>query len=133
MFEALTRKYGPLPGWAWGLIVAGVAYWYLQRRKAAALAASQAAQQSQGLSSNLGTVPVSNLTTEAQPMPIQLGDTFVNVPQGSTNVTTPINITNPPPPATGITPGPPPPPPPPPLATTRPELRSPNPQALGWQ
>jgi len=106
MGEALTRKYGPLPGWVWGLIVAAAAYFYLSYRKKQAAAAAAAAQQSQGLSSNLGTVPVSNLTTAAQPMPIQLGDTFVNVPQGSTNVTTPVNITNPPPPSGSLNPAP---------------------------
>jgi hypothetical protein len=99
MFEALTRKYGPLPGWAWGLIVAGVAYWYLVRRKKQQAAAAAAAAQAQGLSSNLGTVPVSNLTTSAEPMPIQMGDTFVNVPQSISQTvtpTTPITINEPP-------------------------------------
>lgn len=83
MFQALTRKYGPLPGWAWGLIVIVAAYAYMRysnNKKAAAQAAAQA--QSQGTSSDLGTVPVSNMTTAAQPMPIQLGDTFINTGQG---------------------------------------------------
>jgi len=108
MLEALTRKYGPLPGWAWGLIVAGIAYWYLLRRKQAAATAAANQANQQGLSSNLGSVPVSNLTTQAQPMPIQMGDTFVNVPQSSVNVTTPVNVTNPPPPTGSLPPAPPP-------------------------
>jgi hypothetical protein len=94
MLQALTRKYGPLPGWAWGLIVIALAYFYMQysSKKKAAAAAQQAAQN-QGVSSNLGTVPVSNMTTTAQPMPIQLGDTFVNTGGGggvSTNGGAPV-------------------------------------------
>ena len=111
MGEALTRKYGPLPGWAWGLIIAIAAYAFLYYKKKQAAAAAAAAQQQQGLSSNLGTVPVSNLTTTAQPMPIQLGDTFVNT-------STPVTVNNPapivpPPPPTGTQPPAPAPPPPP--------------------
>lgn len=81
MVDTLTRKAGPLPVWAWaGIGTAGLA-WYMSSRKKAAAAAAAAAQQPSD-SSNLGTVPVSNLTTDAQPMPIQMGDTFVNVNDG---------------------------------------------------
>jgi len=109
----LTKKYGPLPGWAWGLIVAGAAYFYLSYRKKQAAAAAAAAQaNSQGVSSNLGNVPVSNLTTAAQPMPIQLGDTFVTTPPVTVNSTTSVPITNNPPPSSTLqppqTPAPPP-------------------------
>lgn len=77
MGETLKSRFGPLPVWAWALIFVGVVYLYLQYRSKQQAAAT-AQQQAQGTSSNLGTVPVSNLTTAAQPMPIQLGDTFVN-------------------------------------------------------
>ena len=74
--ETLRTKAGPLPIWAWAAIgtagLAGVMYY---RQKKASAQAAQAAPTDQ---SNLGTVPISNLTTSAQPMPIQMGDTFVN-------------------------------------------------------
>lgn len=111
MGETLKRRVGILPIWAWGLILVVVLALYLSYRKKKAAAAAAAANQQTGnnLSSNLGTVPVSNLTTAAQPMPIQMGDTFVN-----TTVPTTVNasptINNPPPPATTTQPAPPPPP-----------------------
>lgn len=81
--QTLTQKAGPLPVWAWaGLGTAALALFMYERNKKAAAAAA-AAQNTQGMdSSNLGTVPVSDLTTAAQPMPIQMGDTFVNVSSG---------------------------------------------------
>lgn len=97
MGETLKRKYGPLPVWAWALILIGVVAWYLSnRKKAAAAAAAAQQQQANNLSSNLGTVPVSNLTTEAQPMPIQLGDTFVSTPVSVTPKTVNRIINQPP-------------------------------------
>lgn len=82
--DVITRKYGPLPGWAWLLIVAGIAYFYLEyrKKKQASTAAAQQTQQT-GTNSSTPNVPVSNLTTAAQPMPIQLGDTFVDTGTGS--------------------------------------------------
>jgi nucleoid-associated protein YgaU len=81
MVETLTQKAGPLPVWAWAGLGTGGLAWYMSSRKKKAAAAAAAAQSQQGLgdSSNLGTVPVSNLTQAAQPMPIQMGDTFVDV------------------------------------------------------
>lgn len=81
MGEALTRKVGPLPTWAWGLVVmiAALAYMTYKKKKTAAATQAQAANNA---STNLGTTPVSNLTQQAQPMPIQLGDTFINTGQG---------------------------------------------------
>jgi hypothetical protein len=85
----ITHKYGPLPGWAWGLIIVGLGIVYFKHR-ANQQAAAQAASAAQNNASNLGSVPVSNLTTQAQPMPIQLGDTFVNSGgQTGTNSTSP--------------------------------------------
>lgn len=108
---------GPLPVWAWGLLFVVLLAAFLMYRKKKAAAAAAAAQQTtqNNLSSNLGTVPVSNLTTAAQPMPIQMGDTFVNtsVPQ-SINVSPSTTINNQPPSAT-LQPAPPPAPPPPPV------------------
>ena len=70
---------------------------YLSYRKKKAAAAAAAANQTaqNNLSSNLGNVPVSNLTTAAQPMPIQMGDTFVStsVPQ-SINVSPSTTVNN---------------------------------------
>jgi hypothetical protein len=103
--ETLRRRFGPLPIWAWALIFVGVLALYLSYRQKRA-AAIAAAQTQNNLSSNLGTVPVSNLTTAAQPMPIQLGDTFVNTTVPTT-VNTPVSITNQPPSYT-LQPAPPP-------------------------
>lgn len=89
--ETLTTRWGPLPVWAWvggGTAVLGGVLYYRNKKNQAAQQ-QQASQQ--GLNTNLGTVPVSNLTTQAQPMPIQLGDTFVNYPPppGGTPTITP--------------------------------------------
>jgi hypothetical protein len=97
MGETLTRRVGFLPIWAWALafvIVLGV-YLSYRKNKAAAAAAAANQQTTSNLSSNLGTVPVSNLTTAAQPMPIQLGDTFVSttIPQ-SVNVSPSTTVNN---------------------------------------
>lgn len=84
--ETLTQKAGPLPVWAWaGIGTAGLAAILIYRKKKAAAAAAAAAPDTTADSSNLGTVPVSNLTTSAAPMPIQMGDTFVNVPVNDTD------------------------------------------------
>jgi len=78
--QTLTQKAGPLPVWAWAGLGTAALTGYLLYRKKQAMAA-QANQQAgyPNLSSNLGTIPVSNLTTQGQPMPIQMGDTFVSV------------------------------------------------------
>lgn len=110
MGETLKRRVGFLPVWAWALLLVVVLALYLSYRKkqAAAAAAASAQQNNSNLSSNLGTVPVSNLTTAAQPMPIQMGDTFVDTTVPNTvNVSPTTNITNPPP-ATTTQPAPPP-------------------------
>ncbi len=88
--DTLTQKEGPLPVRAWAALgTAGLAGFMVYRsKKNAANAAAAQSQQGMGTSSNLGTVPLSNLTTAAQPMPLQMGDTFVNVtnPPDTTNV-----------------------------------------------
>lgn len=91
---------GPLPVWAWALLFVAVLAFYLSSRKKKAAAATAAAQQQDqnNLSSNLGTVPVSNLTTAAEPMPIQLGDTFVSTSTPETvNVSPSTTVNNQPP------------------------------------
>jgi hypothetical protein len=102
----LKRKIGPLPAWGWGVVVLIMvgAYLYYRKKKAASAQASAQAN-SQGVSSNLGTVPVSNLTVGAEPMPIQMGDTFVNTgnPSG-TNTQTPTPTNQGPPPAGNLPP-----------------------------
>ena len=60
-------------------IVFVLALGYMTYRKKQSL--NNQASSPTNASSNLGTVPISNLTTEAEPMPIQQGDTFVNVTQ----------------------------------------------------
>jgi hypothetical protein len=95
--ETLRQKFGPLPVWAWVLAFVVLLAAYLSYRKNKAAAAAAAANQTaqNNLSSNLGTVPVSNLTTAAQPMPIQMGDTFVStsIPQ-SVNVSPSTTVNN---------------------------------------
>jgi len=125
MAETLTTRMGPLPVWAWtGLGIGGLGlYLYHQRTKDAQAQADQANADNQGLSSsNLGTVPISNLTTAAQPMPIQMGDTFVDVQ--SPDVTTNVTDNDPDPTKTPI-PTPPgkPPPPKPPITTPKPPAK----------
>lgn len=76
--ETLTQKAGPLPVWAWaGLGTIGLTAYMIHRKKSQMNA--QAAAQAQTGSSNLGTVPISNLVTSAQPMPTELGPVFVDV------------------------------------------------------
>ena len=78
--ETLSERAGPLPVWAWAALGTGALtafLFYRKKKQAQAQAAQQAAAQSQN-ASDLGTVPISNLTTQAQPMPLTLGDTFVN-------------------------------------------------------
>lgn len=102
MADTLTTRIGPLPTWAWaGLGTGGLALYMVERNKKKAAAA--AATQQSPIQSNLGTVPISNLTTQAQPMPFQMGDTFVNVATPPVNVSdpvtvsTPVTVNNPPP------------------------------------
>lgn len=102
MGETLRRRFGPLPVWAWALIMVALLAAYLSyRKKQAANAAAAQQAQTSAVSSNLGTVPVSNLTTAAQPMPIQLGDTFVSTTVPNTvNVSPSTTVNNQPPSAT---------------------------------
>lgn len=110
--QTLTNKAGPLPVWAWAGLgtaaLAGVLYVRQKKQQAA-----QDAQNTQGVdSSSLSNVPISDLTTTAQPMPITMGDTFVNVsnPPDTTNVT--------------VNPAPPSPAPKPPVATPKPPAKT---------
>lgn len=97
MGDTLKRRFGPLPVWLWAVIFVALLAAYLMHRRSQAAAAAAAQQQaSNNLSSNLGTVPVSNLTTAAQPMPIQLGDTFVSTPVSVTPKTVNRIINQPP-------------------------------------
>jgi hypothetical protein len=90
MGTTLKSKLGPLPVWAWTLMFIVLLIWWLRRRKAQQ-ASAQATAQQQGLSTDLGTTNVSNLTTQAQPMPIQMGDTFVDVQPQNVTVNPTIN------------------------------------------
>lgn len=101
--QTLTSNIGPLPTWVWvGGGVAAIGGYMLYSKKKKAQQAAQQAAQNQTVSSNLGTVPVSNLTTQSQPMPLQLGDTFVNVPgQKQTVAPAPSTQVGPPNPSAG--------------------------------
>jgi len=93
----------------WFLILVIVVAIYLNYRKNKAMAAAAAQQNANNLSTNLGTTPVSNLTTAAQPMPIQLGDTFVSTTVPNTVNVSPSTTVNNPPPSSTMQPAPPPP------------------------
>ena len=54
--NVLTRKIGPLPGWAWGLIAAGGAGIYIWRKRSAAAAAATAATTAAS-TTGTGTAP----------------------------------------------------------------------------
>lgn len=126
--DTLMQKEGPLPVWAWaGLGTAGLGYYLYNKKKSAAATAATSQQgmaANTGTSSNLGTVPISNLTTAAQPMPLQMGDTFVNVPEPDVTVNAPTTVSgsttnttvNNPPPKTPVAPPKPPAKPLPPAA-----------------
>lgn len=79
--ETLKQKAGPLPVWAWAVVgtalLAGI--FYYRQKKAASTAQTADTTSGTPTQTNLGTVPISNLTTTAQPMPITMGDTFVDV------------------------------------------------------
>jgi hypothetical protein len=107
--ETLKRKFGPLPVWVWFLLVVIMVAIYLNYRKNKAAAAAAAQQNANNLSTNLGTTPVSNLTATAQPMPIQLGDTFVSTTVPNTVNVSPSTTVNNQPPSSSMQPAPPPP------------------------
>jgi nucleoid-associated protein YgaU len=128
MADTLKQKVGPLPLWTWAVIGTGAVSFYLYRKNKANAAAQQQAPSTD--QSNLGNVPISNLSTSAQPMPIQMGDTFVNVsqppdadnpgpaPGQPPGVKTPTPVKAPPPPVTKAPPPSPKPTPPAPKTTT---------------
>jgi hypothetical protein len=80
--QTLTTKAGPLPIWAWAGLGTAAAWYFLYQRKKNLQAAANAANNN--TSSNLGTVPISNLTTTAQPMPTNVGPIIVDYPPNTT-------------------------------------------------
>lgn len=80
--EALTRKYGPLPGWAWaGLAVAAaLGFWYLRGRSS---------------SSSSGTSSSGSLVNNpaASTVPYVPSVTVTGIPTGTTTPSTPTPIT----------------------------------------
>lgn len=87
----LKQKKGPLPIWAWFLILVALLALYLAHKRKAAAAATQANNQAaSGSSTNLGSNTVANLVPTAYPMPFQQGDVFttVNVPPDTSGTTT---------------------------------------------
>lgn len=103
--DTLTRRLGPAPVWVWaGVGIAALVGYEVYRKRQQSN--NQNNTTTSADSSNLGTTPVSNLTTQAQPMPIQMGDTFVsttvnNQPDdGSTPPSAPGQPATPPPPVT---------------------------------
>lgn len=88
--ETFSHKVGPLPVGAWAALgTGGLALFLIKRKSSQNQQAAQAQYGSQGVSSNLGAVPLSNLTTAAEPMPIQMGDTFINIKEP--DITTTVN------------------------------------------
>jgi Tfp pilus assembly protein FimV len=76
--DALNKKTGPLPLWAWGAGAALVAGWYFIRQKNAAGNSTQAAADQ--TNTNLGSASeLANLFEVAGLMPYQGGNTYVNV------------------------------------------------------
>jgi hypothetical protein len=103
--QTMGARVGPLPIWVWigGGAVGIGGFLYYRNKKKQQQQAQQQAQQGTPVASNLNTTtPVSNLTTQAQPMPIQLGDTFVNTPGQQTIAPAPSPITGPPLPSAGV-------------------------------
>lgn len=106
--EIVTRKFGPLPGWAWGGLGLGVALavasW--NRNKADSAADEAAVTESYDLPANLQPTYV----FQNYDQDVSYGD-VINVPGVPPTGGRP--PTPPPPPGGGTTPPPPPPPPPP--------------------
>lgn len=127
--DELTQDAGPLPVWAWaGLGTIGLAAYLAHRKKKQMNAASAQQNNQASVQSNLGSVPISNLSVGASPMPFQMGDTFVNVPaptinQSQSTSPTTVNVAAP-----TTTPTPPSPAPPPtpsnPIATPTPPAQN---------
>lgn len=122
--QTLTEDIGPLPTWAWAGVGTAVLGGFLLMRKKNKMNQDAVAASNTGTQSNLGTVPVSNLTTQAEPMPIQMGDTFVNVPASTVSITNQLPDHPDPPSATW---GGHPPVAPPPPAGSPPPMPSPTP------
>jgi hypothetical protein len=116
--DTLTKDAGPLPIWAWASIFTLLVLGFLLYEKKKNMTAAANAASNQATSSNLGTTPVSNLTVSAEPMPIQMGDTFVNVPPSTTTATATNTVNNPPPPSGTLPPAPTPTPTPTPTTPT---------------
>lgn len=107
MAQTLTQKAGPLPIWAWAGLGTVALTGYMIYRKKQQMNAAAAAQAQTG-SSNLGTVPISNLSTAAQPMPTSNGPVFVDINTNTdSDNPTPIHTPPRPWPAQGPTGGPP--------------------------
>lgn len=92
----LTRKIGPLPGWAWLIAIALLAYLYMSNKSKQA---NNAQQQSQAQNSggavltNSSGQPIDTLQTETVATPIQNPDTQTQgyQPQGGRHPHNPVN------------------------------------------
>lgn len=92
--QDLQAKAGPLPVWAWaGLGTVGIAGYLIYRKKQSMTQAANQATTNTTSSSVPGGP--SNLTTQAEPMPINTGDTFVNVTSNDTDTSTAHTFQNP--------------------------------------
>lgn len=77
----ITRRIGPLPAWAWGL-VAFTAFFVISsmRKKNTAQQAAQTQANSQGLQSESANAAADNLAQESWPMPANYGNGSVYTP-----------------------------------------------------
>lgn len=93
--DTLRERFGPLPVWAWtGILIIVVALYLSYRKRQQSHAEESQAATPNTPAVSTTNVPVSNLTTAAQPVPIQMGDTFVNAPGPAATVSSSTGIPN---------------------------------------
>ena len=91
----LTEHVGPLPLWSYGVIAALIAYLYMVYESNKHKADDSQAQTADTPMVSSSNVPISNLTTAAGPMPIMMGDTFVNYTVPKTPTHSPTGVPSP--------------------------------------
>lgn len=93
----LRNKVGPFQLWVWGLIAFALALgfmWYRKRQQGTQQPATSGGNIPQTANVPASNVPTSNLAQTAQPMPIQMGDTYVGTQGGTPTVQSTTGIPN---------------------------------------